>query len=284
MRKSLSNSNEVYHYWANQVQTEGKSGNVSFDGVNLFSYRACIGKIFPGYVALTSRSYSNTTSRHVFYTMRAIHGLNIIRVPYPNGSLHDNAGNIDRIINDLLKKASTARAKKSEYLEYARSLAADLNTWAKLNDIEKIPFDMSIFDNIDFTAIAAEVKARQKIELEKRKERELENKKSNDIKVNEWLIGERANYQLPYLSETYLRIVGENVETSRGAKIPVRHARRLWPIIQHVIKSGVDLNRDFKLGVYQLSKIHSDGAITVGCHFIKFDQLQKMAVTLGLPV
>jgi hypothetical protein len=284
MRKCLSNSSEVFHYWANQVQTEGYSGNVSFKGTDLYSYRACIGKIFPDCVAITSRSYSNTTSGHASSARSATHSKKVIRVPYPNGSVYDNFNCVNQTVTELFKKASTARGRKSEYIASARSQAADLNTWAQLNEIEKLPFDMSIFENIDFATIAAQEKARQKIELEKRKAREIENQTANYIKLEQWHAGTRSNYQLPHFAETFLRVSGENVETSRGAKIPVRHAKRLWPVIKHVIKSGADLNRDLKLGVYRLSKIHADGAITVGCHFIKFDQLQKMAVTLNLPV
>ena len=64
MRRVLRNTDEVMHYWANRVQDEGRAGNVSFDGAELFSYRACIGRRLGSAVVLSNRKWSVTTSSH----------------------------------------------------------------------------------------------------------------------------------------------------------------------------------------------------------------------------
>lgn len=38
MRTVLRHTNEVCHYWANQIQPEGRAGNVYFDGPRIYSY------------------------------------------------------------------------------------------------------------------------------------------------------------------------------------------------------------------------------------------------------
>ena len=58
------NTNEVFHLWAHQAKPEAKSGNVRFDGVDLYSYGACIATMVNGVVVLSDRSYSMTTARH----------------------------------------------------------------------------------------------------------------------------------------------------------------------------------------------------------------------------
>ena len=58
------NTKEIFHLWANQAKPSGKSGNVRFDGVDLYSYGACIATMINGVVVLSDRSYSMTTARH----------------------------------------------------------------------------------------------------------------------------------------------------------------------------------------------------------------------------
>jgi len=64
MRTVLKNTREVFHYFANKVQSEGRCGNVSFNGRLAYSYRAVIGKHFPDGIALSDARYSVTTSSH----------------------------------------------------------------------------------------------------------------------------------------------------------------------------------------------------------------------------
>ena len=54
------NTNELFHLWAHQAKPAGKSGNVRFDGVDLYSYGACIATMVNGVVVLSDRSYSMT--------------------------------------------------------------------------------------------------------------------------------------------------------------------------------------------------------------------------------
>ena len=71
MRTSLKNHAEVAHFWANQVQEEGRAGNMFFEGDVIYSY----GKHFPiatftttpsgqKVILFNAASYSISTSQH----------------------------------------------------------------------------------------------------------------------------------------------------------------------------------------------------------------------------
>jgi len=69
---------------------------------------------------------------------------------------------------------------------------------------------------------------------------------------------------------TYLRIVGNEVETSRGARIGIRAAARLLQLCDATWAGGVELVYDYanpgpQIGPYQLQCITMD-KVVIGCH------------------
>jgi hypothetical protein len=69
---------------------------------------------------------------------------------------------------------------------------------------------------------------------------------------------------------TLLRISGNEVETSRGARVGIRAAKRLLDMCERVWATGVDLiytweNQGPKVGVYQLQYINQT-EVVIGCH------------------
>jgi len=69
---------------------------------------------------------------------------------------------------------------------------------------------------------------------------------------------------------TLLRISGNEVETSRGARVGIRAAKRLLDLCERVWATGVDLiytweNPGPKVGVYQLQYINQT-EVVIGCH------------------
>ena len=69
MRIVLSTTREVAHYWANQVQSEGRASALSFNGTTLNSYAAQVAQLVPSAKAVLFdaryEGYSPTTSRHL---------------------------------------------------------------------------------------------------------------------------------------------------------------------------------------------------------------------------
>jgi hypothetical protein len=69
---------------------------------------------------------------------------------------------------------------------------------------------------------------------------------------------------------TYLRVVGNDIETSRGARVGIRAAKRLLDLCEMRWTMGQDLvytydNPGPKVGVYQLQYINMN-EVVIGCH------------------
>jgi hypothetical protein len=72
-----------------------------------------------------------------------------------------------------------------------------------------------------------------------------------------------------------LRIVGDEIETSRGAFVPVRHAKVAWQALQ---RREIPADR---LGEYHASRFEGD-TLVIGCHRIAFAEIERIAYALGL--
>jgi hypothetical protein len=73
--------------------------------------------------------------------------------------------------------------------------------------------------------------------------------------------------------------MGNTVETSKGARIPTAHAIKLWERIVKIKKSGIPYEGTGALhaGQYKVNRIDANGDTTIGCHFIKYDELAHCA-------
>lgn len=81
MRKVFKSAAECAHIWASRSQDEGRSGNVSFRGDSIYSYRWWEMARFievkgQTIVLMRNWSYSSNTSKHMNYVLQALRGLN----------------------------------------------------------------------------------------------------------------------------------------------------------------------------------------------------------------
>ena len=85
-----------------------------------------------------------------------------------------------------------------------------------------------------------------------------------------------------------LRVNGEQIETSQGARIPLAAAPMIWALVERCRKAG---GREFehglqkggyKVGDYTIDAIGADGTLKAGCHDIPHSELRSMARRLGL--
>jgi len=84
MRTVLRNNDEVCRVWAQQKQSQGKSGNIFFDGPRIYSY----GRHFEmarfidaDTVFITSRHYSVSTAKHLCLVRGAVRHKTVYTVP-----------------------------------------------------------------------------------------------------------------------------------------------------------------------------------------------------------
>lgn len=102
----------------------------------------------------------------------------------------------------------------------------------------------------------------------------------NAEKIQQWRNGERV--YLPNDLPTMARIVGDTVETSRGARVPLEHAMRLVRIAERVASRG---GNDWKpgegpiVGHFRVTHIGADMSAIIGCHEFTPDE-SKRAITV----
>ena len=102
-----------------------------------------------------------------------------------------------------------------------------------------------------------------------------------------WLAGTTNSLNwASYIPEPILlRVNGQEIETSRHARVPVSVAKGVWELIQSVMRKGEALTHDFgecaSLGSFRLREIRPDGSMQVGCHNLPYSSIEYVAKQLG---
>lgn len=95
-----------------------------------------------------------------------------------------------------------------------------------------------------------------------------------------WISG--ASNRRP--SGVYARIVGDVVETSRGASVPLDHACRLVRVWRRVVARGGASwphGAGPRVGFFRAEFIGADGATIIGCHHFSATEAHRMAAILA---
>lgn len=104
--------------------------------------------------------------------------------------------------------------------------------------------------------------------------------------IADWISG-ASNVRPSAGVGTFARIKGENVETSRGAIVPLAHACRLARIARRVIAQGGKYWPQGEgpiVGHFRVSSIAADGASVIGCHeFDGAESLRMLALLDACP-
>lgn len=288
MKTVYSSNRELAHIWANNndssVYKRASSLSCQFD--RLYSYNTCIAEIVGDSVIFNNHSYSNSTAKHQGLARQSIHGKNIIFIDVPRYDLRTlQFGQIDfnevivkpnhAKIGDLLVKAERARLNGDFYKSQAFSIAENVRLYAELLNLEYAPLDLSEYQAIALQADKAR-KTQEKIRKAERIKEQAEN-------LAKWKAGEDVR---AYFEVTALRIKGDDIETSRGAKIPLEHAIRAYPLLKrlHQHDASLDISaHSIKLGHYTVNRVEKNDLI-VGCHKIPFNEIYAIAKNLNLGV
>jgi len=293
MRTVFSSNNEAAHIWASQSQTSGRAGNVFFENGVIYSY----GRHFPvarfapefgNVVLFTNRGYSNSTGKHKSLIRGAIPGgFNVVYCDDPTrSSLHNLdvwARTVERLRRDFAaKKLRVSRGNIAveifktceSAILYCMALKIDAPEWsAETND------EMTARDYVYELAKAREIKKEAaRIEREK-----LAAVDAGD-RLAMWQAGQNPPQNGFQYCATLLRLKDEQIQTSRGAQIPVADALKLWPLLVRIKRQGQTINstnETIRLGAYRFNSFNGQTLI-VGCHQIEWDQLELMADQLNL--
>lgn len=284
--KTVFTNRELPHIWAHQSQPNGRGNNFFFEGDTIYSY----GHHFPiarhvanargdRAVLFTTRDYSVTTQRHKSLTRRACNG-RVFTVPF-----HGESGPVSSYRKTFLddyqtriaaQELTVGRSRKHTdwALERLMALVDEANAFADFAG-SKRTFSVSNLDTLREQAKQATARERIRVAAEQTR---LE--RVNADAIQEWLSGDRST--LPYtVKRIYLRVVtdGQNVETSKGAIIPMDHAKRGLRFVESIRTSGQAYQRNghtFHLGPYAIDKIDTHGNVTAGCHFVEWAQIETI--------
>jgi hypothetical protein len=303
MRTVFSN-HEVVHVWASQRQDEGRNSKTSifFVGDTIYSY----GRHFPmgkfiangehRAVLLNTDTYGVTTSGHQSLVRGAVSHMLRFYLPAKLWPVGDHWGEEKpaavRAYHEQERDKHTLFAKRARKghniewrMEYAETEVARFN---EMNIFFAWGLEpLAMLDDEGTQALVAKAKALREEQAEEERTRSEQYAQRRAVEVAEaaekldlWRKGGSLPNMVYYLP-TALRINGNEIETSRGATIPLSYARRLWALIEHVRGGTMPYcPKGFLLGHYELSEISTEGNIIVGCHTIEYAELRRLAVQL----
>jgi hypothetical protein len=288
MRTKYSSNLELIHIWAHDSSPEirKQANSVSCQNDILYSYSTCIGQIISNdTVIYNTASYSITTSKHQSYMQSATsHYQNRIYLDIPKMNLNSlklGQGDFENLIlshnetkaGDLLLKASRSRKYSDLYNREALSIFNNIEKYALLFNLK---YETPDLDHLKESALKAdkEAKALEKI-------RKAERIKEQAEALENWRAGHdvRNHFEL-----TALRIKDDEIQTTKGARIPLDHAIKFWGLIKSWHEKGVSYVKDhhsIHLGNYSVNRFEN-GILTVGCHSIPYSEIENIAHQLRL--
>jgi hypothetical protein len=301
-KKHVFDTREIPHLWSHRTQDEARNrqGNLYFTGYTIYSYgshfpiaRHVVGEADERAVLLTTSTYSVTTSSHCSAVRSAIpSGIPVFHVPnvchgrYSGSELtaDDHAGNLADYTERIEKHVVTsARARSSYTKEWNHEHAVRLRDEAfaycaffglPVPNIPEVP-------DLDSDALIAIRKREAKRAAEKAEQTKRERSEAivrQQELITKWRAGLYSGclYDVPVM----LRIDGDEVVTSRGARFPVSHAKRALAFVRKVRESRQAYVRNghtIHLGPYALDRIEEDGTVKAGCHVVCWQEIERIA-------
>lgn len=293
MKRVFNSHSQVCHVWAQQTQSEGRAGNIFFNGTEIFSYgrhflAAKVHTVKGKRVALVnSWRYSPSTGKHLSEIRGALRGL----MPFFESSdvcdLRKASKELDataqgtiasalkriRIVNqrgiDCEFESITEAFKETNEL---RKLLGKAQIKPKKLDLDKVRahlekrlaryHELNTPEMIEKRAQESARRSARQAELVMEKQAE---------SIRKWRNGESVHvYNLPH---ELLRIKGDIVQTSRGAEVPLSAARQLY----RAIKAGQDV-RGLEVGhftVTSVTPVGDDRLVRIGCHSILLSEAAR---------
>lgn len=304
--KTVFPNSEVAHVWAQRNQQEGRNSNDTFyfEGNTIYSY----GSHFPiasfidgnyDVVLWNDSTYSSTTSGHQSHVRNAISHYRILPVKYISGNKKDNLEYYLKKLLQLAGKQERARTRDytdviSDYVDHAKTYIELFEPDYSNDQLNEIlnsddPVNWILAEHTDITQERAEAKERERQERERKAKDVRERRTKEAIKyIPDWINGDHVSYRYMTLwSETILRIDPNDpkqVETSKGAFVPLPKARALYKLVLKTVESGKPWKangQQFRIGHYSVDKIESDGTLIAGCHKIEFSEISRFAESQG---
>jgi hypothetical protein len=279
----------VAHLWANQTQDSARNPchNFYFHGDTIFSY----GSHFPiarhvtrkgnSAVLFTTRSYSSTTAGHKCTVESACRHLTVFHVADVTGSdCRKQFAQYRAEYMGLVGKYAKARQRKPEHLDALRRLVEEANGYAAFFGLRA---RLTLPD--DLTAMIAECQAIEKRERERKQREERKREREAQERLQKWVDGAIDYCPNGYGQPIRLRIAGEELQTSRGARVPLPHAVKAFRVLKRLHDKGQTYQRNghtIHLGHFALDSLDTEGNVTAGCHTVQWEEIARVAALAGV--
>src|ERR1039458_8978851 len=294
-------NHEIPHLWAHQSQDKARNstGSLYFEGMTIYSY----GSHFPiarhvtnargeKAVLFTTVNHSVTTTGHCSTVAHAIPpNIPVFHVPHLRNSwdeLPDNADNVEsyvRRISELLGKAKRARVNRDWHQREALALREQLRGYVAFFDLIAALPESNELDELEAWIREHEAEERQRRE-EAARIAERVRRRDQAEQIQRFLAGDPYPSYVAGVSPM-LRVVGDEVETSLGARFPRAHAIRGLAFVRKVRASGQEYVRNghtIHLGNYVIDRIDSDGSVHAGGHVVRGEAIERIAPQLNAPI
>lgn len=304
IKRVFSSADQVIHLWANQTQSDARSANVFFEGCELYSYgRHYLLGLLVNYkgttVALVNDDrYSKTTSKHTCWTKSAVsHMPNFFMA---GGRTDDERVKLaveraERELCEQLRDHFCARKFTSWGAEWNRWVSKEDNTYHVREDIKThnefcaqlgftknqilptVEFIEAYDAHIDFCVEREAARVAKFNSPDEIAKREAKAKRAQElalikaqVAIENWRAGGATVEAVRALSPMLLRINGDEVETSRGARVPVDHALRLLRLVE-----ARSARQGERVGHFTLDNMN-DETVTIGCHVISIAEARAV--------
>lgn len=287
MKRVFSSNAQLAHVWAQQTQDYGRGNSLFFERDTIWSFgyhykaakiHAIKGKPF---ALVNSDRYSSCTGKHLNYITSALQGL----MPYFHApdvtSPRDAVKHLDEKAQEQIayalkrikieskrdiqwqfqsiREAFQEANKLRKFLGKAEKFASKKQLDAVQSHLE---FRLKRYHELN----TPEMQAKREAERLKRIERKEALERASQAEKIQFF-REGRNVGIYGLSHEILRIKGDEIETSRGAKVPLDHAKLLY----RAIKQGKSVE-DQRIGHFRVNAVtdlpSGDKEIRVGCHRI----------------
>jgi hypothetical protein len=272
--KKVFNNSDLAHVFNLQNQSEGNNPNKSLffidNQIYSYGYHFCIARIQGEKIYFTNRRYSHTTAKQLALVRNACSDRQFIFCPYPEKNIFSIEKNFTFWANKIKfneQKAGQARkAEKyifeieiciSEFKKYLENIINDNTVDFQFNKNEDFRFLNSYnVQSVDFTEIKNRIKAEQK-----RKE----NLFFENLKL--WQNNERESIAKVGKFD-YLRLNGDNIETTQRIKIEAKNAIQLFNFIK-----ASEVGTRF---LDWIIKEKDKKSVQIGCHRIEFKEMERI--------
>lgn len=300
LKHVFSSSSEVLHLWANQSQESARQGGritrCYFHGTSAYSYGSHyeLGRIvtYKGVKVgiVNNTGYSHTTSNHIRSAEAALDGV----MPYLSASTFNVFDALIEVQDKLVDGLMDLFSRRSFYSGYKYGDSYHFTEVKKFNETAKalkhpeLCLDVTKeFIELGREHVAAcikraeelkspEAEARREAARIKRAEAEL---RKNAASVEAWRLGGPTTNFIRQLKPQLLRIQGNELVTSSGARVALAEAAALF----RKIDAGV-AKPETSIGPYTFNSVNGDGLIKVGCHLIKIDEARRVLGNVAAPL